>query len=419
VYPLDVSNPFRYVPDETMKQNIFFIALTVLCASGMAQDSNFDLIQKSIIQLDDDNSRHRSDAAEVLAETEKLDDVSAIQARLKVESDFHVKLALNYAIASHGDKSGIAPLIKSLGETGHFGYLYLSRVTGRDYGWNADEYQKWFDRTSDKEFMAFIDERWRRKPMMVEYAKFSSLYSKQFFGWMKSDDDISIFPERRLTDADKQKLETLPTAKAWAIYETGITELQKNGNRKEAARHFRRVATEYNNTYYADDSRELADLLDQMVAEDKDFSKPHNVDDLELKSKIKLHIHNLRDVVAYQVAQPGYCHVLDGFSGPAINVAGDRKELPYNAAFALWEIGEPAIPYLIDILEDRRPIRGVGYWRDFRPTRTVLRYQDAAIQIIDAIRSGNAYDRRTTSSYFSTERPEIRLEIIEALKADK
>jgi hypothetical protein len=93
--------------------------------------------------------------------------------------------------------------------------------------------------------------------------------------------------------------------------------------------------------------------------------------------------------------------------------------LPYNAAIALWEIGEPAIPYLIDILGDRRPIRGVGYWRDFRPNRTVLRYQDAAIQIIDAIRSGNAYDRRTTSSYFSTERPEIRLEIIEALKADK
>ena len=82
--------------------------------------------------------------------------------------------------------------------------------------------------------------------------------------------------------------------------------------------------------------------------------------------------------------------------------------MSYNAADALREIGEPAVPFLIELLEDRRPIRGVGYWRNFRPDRTVLRYQDAAIQIIDAIRAEHAYDRRTTSSYFSTETQERR-----------
>ena len=107
-----------------------------------------------------------------------------------------------------------------------------------------------------------------------------------------------------------------------------------------------------------------------------------------------------------------------GFSLPP-EILGKPDKRPYDAAIALREIGEPAIPYLIEILEDRRPIRGVGYWRNFRPSRTVLRYQDAAIQIIDAIRSENAYDRRTTSSYFSTEQPEKRQEIIEALRAEK
>ena len=401
-----------------MKLYLTLVASLLICASGMAQESTSDRIQKAIDQLDDANSRVRSDAAEVLAETEKLDDVSSVRTCLKTESDFHVKLALNYAIASQGDKSCIKPLIKSLGNKGHLGYVYLNRVTGRDYGWNAEEYQSWFDRTSDKEFKAFIDERWRRKPMREEYSEFSSLYSKQYFGSMKSDNKDSIFGDMQLSDAEKKKLETLPTAKAWSIFQTALTELQENGNRKEAARHFRIVATEYRNTYYADDSRELADLLDKMVAEETKFKKPKNVDDLDLESKIKFHIHNLRDVVAYQFSQPGYCHVFGGFSLPP-EILGKPDKRPYDAAIALREIGEPAIPYLIEILEDRRPIRGIGYWRNFRPSRTVLRYQDAAIQIIDAIRSENAYDRRTTSSYFSTEQPEKRQEIIEALRAEK
>lgn len=365
-----------------------------------------------IMQLDHENARQREDAAESLSQTVDADKISpAIRKRLKTETNFHVKLALHYALASQGEKESLLFLIDSLSQSGHMGANYLRFTVGEDFGWNADKYRDWYERTSAEEFLKFINDRWRRKPMMDEYAEFSSLYSKQFFGSMKSDDEDSIIPDVRLTDADKKKLESLPTAKAWSIFQTGLTELQKNGDRKEAARQFRIVATEYANTYYADESRELADLLDKMIAEDSDFKKPLKVDDLELKSKIKFHIHNLRDVVAYQFSQPGYCHVLNGFS-----ISGDET---YNAAVALRDIGEPAIPYLIEILEDRRPIRGVGYWRNFRPNRTVLRYQDAAIQIIDAIRSENAYDRRTTSSYFSTERPEKRTEIIEALKPEK
>ena len=142
-----------------MKLYLFLAASLVLCTNGVAQDPTADQIQKAIGQLDDNNSRVRSDAAEFLAETEKLDDILPIKTRLKIESNFHVKLSLNYAVASQGEKSGMQPLIKSLGETGHLGYVYLRRLTGCDYGWNAGEYQSWLDRTSDKEFKVFVDER--------------------------------------------------------------------------------------------------------------------------------------------------------------------------------------------------------------------------------------------------------------------
>ena len=47
----------------------------------------------------------------------------------------------------------------------------------------------------------------------------------------------------------------------------------------------------------------------------------------------------------------------------------------------------------------------------------MLRYQDAAIQILSAIQPNINYRRRTTSSYFSTEQPEDRAEIIASIKS--
>lgn len=395
-----------------MKIYLILYSSLLLCFGTDAQQITADRVQTAIRQLDSENSNVSREAAEFLAEKVKLENVSPIKKRLETESEFDVKLALQYAIASQGEKSAIKPLIESLGQSGHMGSIYLQKVTGCDFGWDAKAYTKWFDRITDKEFKDFIDRHWQRKPMMDEYAEFSTLYyRKEFYGLKKSEREDSNFPDIPFTEEDKRKLKTLPTAKAWMIFESGLTELQENGNRKEAARLFRRVSTEYGNTYYADQCRELAELLDRMVIEDLNYKRPKNVEGLDAKARIEFHIHNLRDVVAYQISQPGYCHVLNSFSKPS--------EKKYNAAIELRKIGAPAIPYLMELLEDRRPIRSVGYWRHFRPDRTVLRYQDAAIQIIDAIRSKPVYDRSDTGSYFSTEKPEKRKAIINALRAGK
>jgi len=389
----------------------FAIASVILLACPIctvAQESRdiYALFQR----LDDGDQRTREDAAEGLAEIVDSRIPAVLRKRITVETHFHVKLALHYALASQGDKQALQFLIDSLEKTGHLGYVYLSRVTGEDFEWQIEAYRAWYAKTSDEEFQSFIDNRWKRKPMMDEWADFASLYSKQFFSSLTDAEtgEPAGFGDR-MTDEETRRLSELPTAKAWDLFESALDHLQGKGSRKESAQLFRRIATEFPSTYYAEQSKELADLIDTMVAEDAKYTPPKDIASLKLDQQIDFHIHNLRDVVAYQFSQPGYCEVLKQLRFP--------DDANYNAAIALRDIGEPAVPRLIELLNDPRPIRAVGYWRNFNPNRIVLRYQDAAIQIISAIRSDTPYDRRTTSSYFSTERPEIQRAIIESLKS--
>jgi hypothetical protein len=78
--------------------------------------------------------------------------------------------------------------------------------------------------------------------------------------------------------------------------------------------------------------------------------------------------------------------------------------------------GTSRLPALVDLLEDRRPIRAVGYWRSFHPPRTTLRYQDAANQILNEVLPDAPYMRRTTSSYFFSEDANDRATLIDKIR---
>jgi hypothetical protein len=378
-------------------------AVRIPVASARAVEVSVD-IESLIAGLSYEDQQTREDAAEALADIVDPRIPDAIRKCIAVEEDFHVQLALHYALASQGDKPAVLFLIESLREKGHLGYLYLRGVSERDYGWKIDEYRAWYAKTSDEQFRSFIMERWKRKPMMEAWSEFASLHATRIFNTFENLKPFGGIT----TDEVERRLEALPTAAAWTLFESALNQLQEKGDRRGAARLFREVATKFADTYYAEQSQELADLLDKMVREDARYTPPVDVGSRELKDQIAFHIHNLRDVVGYQSEQPGYCSIVHQMPW--------SDDQTYDAAIALRDIGEPAVPQLIELLGDRRPIRAVGYWRDFHPTRTVLRYQDAAIQIISAIRSEEVYDRRTTDSYFSTEPSEVQQAVIDSLK---
>lgn len=89
----------------------------------------------------------------------------------------------------------------------------------------------------------------------------------------------------------------------------------------------------------------------------------------------------------------------------------------YAAAVRLKEIGKPAIPALIALLADRRPTRSVGFHRGFARSRTLLRYQDAAIQILNALLPTHFYRRSNTAAYLSNEPDDHRERVIKNINA--
>lgn len=189
-----------------------------------------------------------------------------------------------------------------------------------------------------------------------------------------------------------------PPPESWGPFLAAVTHLEEGGDRGEAARQFDEVARRYPDSPYAADSRELAAQLREMVEEDRRWREPRDVRSLPLIDQIEYHVYHLRDVRGGQFSQPGMCSVFLG-----------AKD---NAALRLREIGGPAIPRLIGLLHDRRPIRSVGYWRSFVASRTVLRYQDAAVEILQDLIPVEIYSRSTTADYLSTEPDAHREEVI-------
>jgi hypothetical protein len=199
-----------------------------------------------------------------------------------------------------------------------------------------------------------------------------------------------------------------PERSAWNAFASGIRWLAVDGDRLAAAIAFRQASQDYPNSRYAGQCRELADLLDRMVEEDRQWAEPEDPSSLPLEERIHYNIHHLRNVRRIQRSQPGKCDVLH----PAPWDGGRC-----NAAVELRRIGDAAIPALMDLLGDRRPIMAVAMWRRRAPWRLVLRYQDAAIQILDELLAADPSSPNADVRYLSPYSTAGRKEIIESLKS--
>jgi hypothetical protein len=128
---------------------------------------------------------------------------------------------------------------------------------------------------------------------------------------------------------------------------------------------------------------------------------PENLDALPLAERIDRCIAALEEIDVMQSGQPG---------------GVDLGEAPCVAA--LIGIGDPAVPRLLDVLEnDRRLTRSVHYWRNFHPSRTVLAVSEAALTAVMSILRTEFYSPAGTGSNFTSTDEDRQTETVRQLRA--
>lgn len=171
---------------------------------------------------------------------------------------------------------------------------------------------------------------------------------------------------------------------------------------------------EFNNLHwsksYSSVAKDLASHLHGMAQEDSEWKEPHDKTSLSKSQLVAYAIYHIRDIACCPNGNPAQCLVLEDWQGIS------RTQKVYNASLDLKQLGVSIVPFLLPLLEDRRPTRSVGWHRSFHlDTYVVLRYQDVAIQLLNAIAGREFYTESTTGGYFSTEPYEVRRKVIEAV----
>ena len=129
-------------------------------------------------------------------------------------------------------------------------------------------------------------------------------------------------------------------------------------------------------------------LVLQMIREAKKHQPISDWKKLSVKEQVAEWIFLLREQDGQQFMQPGACDIFyydrEFFHS---DVPADKRKPP-SPAQRLVDIGLPAVPHLIKILDDQRFTRSVGYHRDFYFSHHVLRIGDCAERIIERISGG-------------------------------
>ena len=129
-------------------------------------------------------------------------------------------------------------------------------------------------------------------------------------------------------------------------------------------------------------ARETAELLEQMVREDKEHAQLQQppFDEMPTEQQVAELIFQLRDQNGHQWSQPGSCDFFNDLRG---------AESP---ASQLLEIGFDAVPQLIEAIEDKRFTRTVAYHRNFYFSHHVLRVGSCTTTILERIASRTFYE---------------------------
>src|SRR5687767_5281888 len=115
-----------------MRARLALLAIACLATASAARGDEGEKKTPSaadlLARMKGADSHAAGEAADALVQMTDDEVVPAALAQLKGEKEFHARIALGYVLAAHGEKAGLEVLVASLEETGHLGYVYLTRV---------------------------------------------------------------------------------------------------------------------------------------------------------------------------------------------------------------------------------------------------------------------------------------------------
>ncbi len=159
-------------------------------------------------------------------------------------------------------------------------------------------------------------------------------------------------------------------------------------SRVELLEEFRHLVQHFPESEHHKLAESMVTLLEQMTAEDLAHAAkpPRAFEDLPREEQIAELVFQLRDQNGQQWSQPGECDIFLDPRGEA------------SPAARLVAIGFDAVPALIEVLNDNRLTRSVGYHRHYYFSHHVLRVGDCAQAILSRIASRSFYIRTYTNA---------------------
>jgi hypothetical protein len=308
--------------------------------------------------------RIESKAVEALAVRPTTDSiVRTARERLAASTDLHVRIALGYVLASHGEKAGLEVLVESLNRTGHFGYIYLTRAEDQRIGWDVKAWTDWLAGFTEEEYRSRVARR--RLPSEVREGG-----AKEFLAAARF--------------------------------------LRDGGDRATAASRFRETAAAFPRADAVADALELADLLEAQAREDSAGVASGEDASLPLDRRVARWVHLLRDARCVDRFFEQYCSFL---------AAAETPGGAWTPAIALRNVGRAVVPVLLPLLEDRRPTRALATSNRRHQDWVVLRYQDVALELLNDLLPVPPTTGRWTHRYLSDLEPRDRRRTIDEVRA--
>jgi len=193
-----------------------------------------------------------------------------------------------------------------------------------------------------------------------------------------------------------------PLAQARPMAENQIGRfLSSGGPRADAAAMIRAAARQQGFDSTFSDATALGDMLETMAKEDSTFKEPADPALLSTDERVSYYVYKIRDIDIHEFTIPGSIRLFTLGDAPA-------------PARALRDIGRPAVPALMALLENSRPTRSCSAAEN---GGHILRYSDVALQILEQI-AGRQFDTRGgRGSYLSSADEETRSAILKRARA--